>query len=246
MTHHTYKSDRIIEALCEVHFVPGGVWDPTIFGAFYDRVKGEFPEKRAEERRQFEIRAEEAALKQSFGPPELRMRFIAADQSAMVQLAPNLLVVNIVGAYPHWKKFKPLIVKCVQDYWAAAVPKGMSRIGLRYINRYEFPRNQFKVRELFRVYPQVPDEINGSVAPFFMRVEHPYHDSERLLLTFGETDSGKKDLVAVLLDLDHVFLNLGEMVVQGLEEKLEIAHDRVLSAFEACITNPIRTVLEGE
>lgn len=246
MAQRTYKSDKIVEALCEIRFIPHGEWDPTVFGSYYDLIKNEFPKKQTQEVRRFELRAEESAIKQSFCPPELRMRFLAPDDSAMIQLARNLLVVNILRAYPSWGKFKPLILKRVQDYSKAADTKGIQRLGLRYINRYEFPTSDFDAQALFNVYPCVPKEINGRARPFFMRVEHPYSDSERLVLTFGETDSGRKDVVAVLLDLDHVFLNLEGMELPDLGDKLELAHDRVQGAFETCITDRIRALLGGE
>ncbi len=139
-----------------------------------------------------------------------------------------------------------MILKRVEDYWNAASPRTMQRVGLRYINRYEFPVDEFNAQTIFRIYPYIPEEIDGRARPFFMRVEHRYAESERLVLTFGETDSGREDTVAVLLDLNHVFLNLESPDPSNLDEKLELAHDRVQGAFEACITDRIRALLDGE
>ena len=42
----TYANAPLLEAICELRFVPGAPWDWTIPGVLYERVKGEFPSKR--------------------------------------------------------------------------------------------------------------------------------------------------------------------------------------------------------
>ena len=244
MGHPAYRSDKIVETLCEVRFVSGGEWDPTVFGSYYNVVKGEFPKKQVQEVSHVQVQAEQAGIRQTFAPPELRMGFLTNDESMMIQLARDLLVINVLKAYPSWSRFKPVIVRRAREYWETAKPKQICRVGLRYINRYEFPTGEFDVRKLFNIYPYVPERINGSASPFLVRVEHPFAEAERLILTFGETDSGRKDTVAVLLDLDHVFFELDADDVGVLEGKLELAHERVQGAFEACITDRIRALLD--
>lgn len=243
---HTYKHDKIIEAIAEIHFSSANPWDLTFFGHFYDKVKVEFPTKAEKRGVQLQWEASPAGLRQQVRQGDLRMQFSKGDGSAMVQVAKDLLAVNVLSRYPSWKVFRPLILRNAEAYYKVASPKGITRIGLRYINKFELPADGFDLPAILNAYPHVPKEINGCPRPFFMRVEHEYATNQRLILTIGEAEPSETNAIAVLLDLDHVYLNLPDMGIDGLAGRLDTAHERVEDAFESCITEAIRGIMEHD
>lgn len=239
MANTSYKNPRLIEALCEIHFEPGPAWDATLFGLFYERIKDAFPEKRELRNVEVGFQADERELSQYVREAGVRMRFVRRDNQALVQMAPNLLVVNQLPPYPNWAEFSQLIRTRFEDYVMVAHPKRMVRIGLRYINRFDFTVTEFDFASLFAPSTLIPTAVFEGFKPFLLRLEIAQDDQAQLLFTMG-TPAGDAEHVAVVLDLDHVAqINL-QPDVEALLEHLNRAHDRIESVFESCLTDNLR------
>jgi len=50
--------------------------------------------------------------------------------------------------------------------------------------------------------------------------------------------------IAVILDLDYFLVKPGEVALDNVFEWVDVAHDRVEKAFEACITDQLRQRFE--
>lgn len=237
-----YKHPPVIEALCEIHFEPGPEWDATLLGLYYEKIKDAFPEKRELRNVQVSIQAAEAELSHFVRETGVRMQFVRADKTAMVQVAPNMLVVNQLPPYPHWGEFNDLITARVGDYVAVAAPKGMQRVGLRYINRFSFAPAEFDFQALFGRSALIPPALFEAAKPFLFRLELDQAPGERLLLTMA-TPPAELETATVILDLDHVSSIGGEASAEGLMAQLNRAHDRIEAVFESCLTDRLRQQL---
>jgi len=145
-----YKNPPIVEALCEFQFVPSQPWDITISGMLYERIKDEFPLKHQQVGFGVAVQPREGGVlepKIEFGPP--RMQFFSNDKTSLVQVGSDLLTINLLRPYPNWEKFKPLILKILEDYINIASPKGFRRVGLRYINKIDFDKPQIELTNYF-------------------------------------------------------------------------------------------------
>src|SRR5690349_12984877 len=99
-----YQKPPLVEALCEFRFDSAQPWDWTIPGLIYAQIKDEFPMKR--EQRTLELAIETSPEKtQQLRGDIGRMQFLRKDESALVQVGPDILAVNQLSPYPHWPRF---------------------------------------------------------------------------------------------------------------------------------------------
>jgi len=249
-----YKNPPIIEALCEFRFEPGEEWDITFPGLFYEKVKDDFPKKRVSRRMQ--IRAIPVA-EESYIQQEIIgfIQFLREDGKALVQIAPNLLSVNHLKPYPTWNEFRPIILDNLGKYKEVANPKGVMRIGLRYINQIELPMESVELKEFFNFYPHLGGELPQEHGSFVVGVQLMY-ENERDVLKLELASAGveREGGLAKRLDLDYsqsFFAKESEkgskpdeISMDDIEGWIEVAHTRVEETFEACITDKLRKLFE--
>ncbi len=144
-----YRKPPIVEALCEIHFADS-MWDETIPGSFYEKVKDSFSKKQQREIQQAEI---------TLGPAEATagvrrlppwMQFVSDEKHRMIQVAKDLLVVNQLRPYPHFEEWEPEIYNALGKYKALANPKKVVHITF-------FPLS----RKLQDIQHEKPDDVGG-------------------------------------------------------------------------------------
>jgi len=224
-----YRHPPIIEALCELRFEPSAPWDGAIPDLVYEKVKAEFPIRRQAKAFEVNVAASLEGVEQQVTTTD-RIHFVRDDEKAFIQVDRNLLVVNHLKPYPTWQQFLPLIQLGFTAYREVAKPKGIQRIGLRYINRIEIPGQNIELQDFdsFVVGIQIPYENS--------------RDSLRLQLASSITET--PNVAAVLLDLDYFLVQPGQVSMGEVFMWLEPAHHRVEEVFEACITNRLREMFE--
>lgn len=241
-----YKDPPLIEALCEFQFVPDQPWDWTIPGLFYREVDSEFPIRRQSNPFQVEV---SAGTEISFAPNVIsnaeRMQFVRQDGGALIQIGPNTLAVNHLKPYSSWENFKQMIGRALNVYRKVASPQAISRIGLRYINRLEFPGLQsVDIESFLLAAPAVPSVVPQVFSSWMQRVEIPFEEANGLLALQSSSlrEEGQQN-VAFLLDLDFISLRAELVTLDSAMNWVERAHDEVEKTFEACITDEARQLL---
>jgi uncharacterized protein (TIGR04255 family) len=163
-----YRKSPIIEAVCEFRFDPSSQWDITVPGLVYEAVRNDFPKKRAVG----------VDITQQQGTNSERVQFLQNDEKVLIQVWPHGLSVNHLRPYPSWTDFQPLIKRGFDAYCKAANPKGIHRIGLRYINRIEIPEEKVKMENYFEFYPftgsNVPKEYSHFIVDAHNHVEETF------------------------------------------------------------------------
>lgn len=245
MTHSTYPRPPLIEALCEIYFDPGQEWDVTLLGLYYERIKSEFPVKRELRNLEVSVQSGPQQFAQEIREAGVRMQFSRADKTAMVQVAPNLLVVNQLPPYPTWAEFRALIGERLTDYVAVAKPKGLARIGLRYINRFNFAPGEFEFARYFARAKFIPPALFEAAGQFLFRLELAQTEQERLLVTMSSIPI-EPPQASIVLDLDHVSIGSRSPDVAVILAHLDTAHDRIEAVFEDCLTDDLRRTLGRE
>jgi uncharacterized protein (TIGR04255 family) len=195
-----YKKSPIAEAICEFQFRGASEWDWTILGLVYQEIKAEFPQKRQEKAFEINIAPQVGKIEKSVGGSLSKMQFLREDGSAMVQVGPDLLAINVLPPYPGWEAFEALIRRQFDVYNKIAHPIGFKRIGLRFVNKIVFP-------------------TKGSLQP----------EGENL---------------AIALDLDYYLAQPDKLELSKGLEWVSVAHDRIETLFEACITDKARSLFE--
>jgi uncharacterized protein (TIGR04255 family) len=239
-----YRNPPIVEALCEFRFEPGAPWDMAIPGLVYERIRDNFPKRRQVQ--SFEVSV--AAGPEGIGQQVLtadRMQFLREDEKALIQVGPNLLAVNHLKPYPTWQAFLPLIRQGFESYLTSANPKGIQRIGLRYINRIELPGERVELADYFAFRPFVGERLPQDYGPFIVGIQIPFEDSRDVLrLQLASAAPETPDAIAVMLDLDYFLIRPGGVSQDEVFEWIDIAHSHVEDVFEACITDRLRQMFE--
>ena len=240
-----YEKPSIVEALCEFRFAPSQPWDWAIPGLFYREVETEFPIRRQFNPLQAGLPAEAQVAFQNMVTDVERIQFLQKDERALMQVGPNLVSVNHLKPYSDWATFKRLISRALEVYREVANPEAISRIGLRYINRLEFPGQQsVNIESYLLAAPTVPENVPQGFTSWAQRVEIPFEQEYGLLvLQSSSAPLEAQRGIAFLLDLDFITLQAEQVKLDSAMEWIEKAHDEVEKTFEACITDETRQLL---
>ena len=239
-----YNNPPIIEALCELRFEPSLPWDLAIPGLVYERVRDDFRKRRQVRALETSVSASTEGVEQQVRTTD-RMQFLREDERALIQVGPDLLAVNHLKPYPTWQEFLPLIQRGFDAYCDAAAPKGVHRIGLRYINRIDIPGQSIELEDYFEFRPFVGSELAQDFGPFIVGIQVPYEDSrDTLRLQLANARVETPDTVGITLDLDYFLSRPGEVSLDDVFEWVDMAHCRVEEVFEACITDHLRQMFE--
>lgn len=240
-----YTRPPVIEVVAEFRFVPSAPWDLTVPGLVYERLRGQFPHKRLLKVLEGEAAAEATGFRQEFRLAD-RMQFLREDEKAFVQVGPDLLAVNHLAPYPTWEGFRPLIQDALQAYMAVAQPKGLRRIGLRYINRIVIPANPVELADYLNFRPFLGAGLPQRIGDFILGLQSPCGDGRDILRLQLTTDEpATPDSVALFLDLDYFMAHPEAVPLHAVLDWIEIAHLRVQEAFEACITDRLRALFNA-
>jgi uncharacterized protein (TIGR04255 family) len=240
-----YRNPPIVEALCEFQFVPSQPWDLTIPGLIYQKVKEKFPDRQQQIGIGVQFRPTEKGLEHKVEPAPPRIQFHRKDKTALIQIAPDLLVINQLKPYPTWAKFKPIVLEALQIYEEVANPKGFKRIGLRYINKINIKAESVELSEYVDFYPYISKELPQLHTSFISRVEIPYLNSrDRMLITVGSALPESPDTLLIILDIDYIMANPEAIRMEAAEEWIEQAHSAIERVFECCIKDKSRILFE--
>ena len=250
-----YKNPPIEEALCEFRFKPGQDWDLTIPGKLQTELGDEYTGK-PQEQRVVEMGLEtqgDQPSKLSLGEGLARVQLVTKDGKRMVGVGPDVLSVHMLRPYqdlPHpersgWDEFEPRISTALDAYWKVTQPKGVCRIGIRYINKIVVPQKTVRVESYLNcALPEVsglPDRLNN----FMSRVEYAYHDGVRLVLSQGPINA-PKDHVGFLLDLDVIWESTEPVARDEALTKAGDLRAREREAFETVITDEARELFDAD
>jgi uncharacterized protein (TIGR04255 family) len=242
-----YRKPPVVEALCEI-YLADSAWDETVPGAFYEQVKDEFPQKRQREiqRAEISLGASEATAGVRRMPPW--MQFVSEAKHRMIQIAKDLLVVNQLCPYPHFAEWEPEVYQALGIYRELALPKKVSRLGLRYINRVVIPEERVRMEDYFTIYPNLPPRLGNLHGSFMVRVEVPRLEQGQLVITFGTAPSPDPGQVQQAFMLDfYDILPINESIdAVDFKKEIQRAHDNIAVAFEDSITDRLRSLFEPE
>jgi uncharacterized protein (TIGR04255 family) len=229
-----YSRPAIIEALCEIYFsLPEGQgWSGAIPGRFFRRIQDEFPEMEADQVIGVDVVIGTAGREEQTLRPRLRTRFRHQKRPLLLQLSEGIFTVNVLAPYPGWQQVRTDVIAGWEHVLHEIQPVTISRIGLRYINR--FPRQTADERAAIwlRASKYLAPGVLASLPGSISRVEAYLAEHEQLIVTLGYQPP--EELLAygaVILDLDRITRQQRSVHVDALIEAMEQLHDDVWQAF---------------
>ena len=242
----SYRRPPIIEALCEFQFEPSQPWDGTFLGPIYDKVQPVFPKKRPVDtlQVQFGLPGHEAPSPSVVSEPG-SMWFVRGDEKVLMKVGPDVISVHHLQPYSDWETLRGYIERALDAYRQAVRPRGVRRVGLRYINRLEVPGQNVAIGDYLFAVPSIPEKLPQQFSRWVQRVEIPYARLRGILaLQTGSIHEEDQEDSAFLLDLDFSTSPFEAKPLASAVEWVERAHDEVERAFEACITPRARQLLQ--
>lgn len=244
-----YRNPPIEEAVVEFRFIPGQDWDLTIPGKLHAHhsIKNQYPGKpRTQKIMEAEIKTEgekqpTLALRESVP----RIQLVDNEGQRLISLGPNILSVNTLRPYDGWDNFRQRIRTALQAYFKVAQPVGVSKIGIRYINKIIIQERRIKMGHYFRYSPPSLPELPEALASFLSRVEYVYADKAKLLITQATIDAPEQQS-AFILDLDVIWEGEEGIELKRIMKTVDDLHKREGEAFEAIITDLARELFNGD
>lgn len=244
MVRRHYATPPVVEALAELYF-EGSAWDVTAPGSFYERVKGQFPNKEQLEQVAFEVEVGPEGANARMGSGAGRALFRNADETRLVQVAGDVLVLNQLPPYPHFEAWSEALLEMLAVYREVANPTAITRLGMRYINRIGFSSTIVQMEDYFRVYAEVPDELGAMHGDFLIRLQLPTRvTGHEFLLTLGRAPADT-DGHAIVLDLYDTTSLGGPTSFDEIQQSLSDAHENIEWVFEHTITDATRAIFGG-
>lgn len=238
-----YKNPPLVEIVCEFRFDLDNPNDATLPGLFYNSVKKEFPNRK--QKTMPDISGLEP------GKQEQRImlmpvtQFLKKDESRLLQIGQNMLTINNLKNYPHWEKFKPIILEIYSRYRSAIKPKGLKKIGLRCINKIILDTTTPNLSDYFNYYPSFPSEKKEPLSGFVIHVEKELQEGrDRIIVKNMSVFPDKKNQSAFILDIDYFLFRKGDIRLSDIEGWLENAHIEINKVFEASITDKLRKIFD--
>jgi uncharacterized protein (TIGR04255 family) len=231
------KSQPLVEALCEFQFELTGGNELTLPGLFYAAVRDEFPVQTSIiDEASFQIAASEIGGMRQFIKSQ-RLQLKRQDDSAMLQIGQNRLIVNQLQPYESWDKFRVMISEAFIKYAELCGEFTLKRVGLRYINHIKPAEVEgFSIDDFLIILPLFPKPLDKSIGGFQQTYEFSYMvPPASLVHRTGVVEKSDGETV-LALDIDFVSretvnLNSKEATLKWLCEWLDQAHNHIEDAF---------------
>lgn len=238
------KSQPLIEALCEFYFNVSGGNQLTLPGLFYAEVKDDFPIQASVDELTLQIGVGGVQEMQQFiQTPRLQLK--GSNNSAMLQIAPNRLIINQLKPYINWDTFKSLILDAFSKYINVCGDFELKRISLRYINHIiPAPNNEeFNIEDFLTIIPLFPKPLERPVLAFQQSYQFMYDSPDEFLVHKTGVGVNTEGTNVLVLDLDFISQKIENLpdnsrTIEWLNKWLDKAHNHIKSAFLSSL-NPI-------
>ena len=251
---HQYDNPPIQEAVCEIRFLPDQPWDIAIPGLLLTSLQDEYPRRISVEPGVTATLAVELAghpqQVQAISAPE-ELRFWRESDDGVIRLRPHILAVSQYKPYPSWAVFRRAITQVLEAYQHVANPTGIQRIGLRYINEFDFDdggdKTSIDLDEFFDLSPKVGERLRQDLSAFFVGIQYEYEDRrDSLRIQVQPVPTEGSGAVKISLDLDYFLNQPGEVAITDVGTWIEAAHERINESFEGCMRQLLRDRLGGK
>lgn len=230
----------LVETLCEFRFKAEAAWDWTIPGRLYGLIGEEFSDRAELNTLGLEVAVERdkpVATQIHTGPGRVQLK--RPDNSAMVQVGPQLLVINHLKPYPGWKHFLTLTLKILEEHRTLA-EMPFNRIGLRYINQIGLSDGPTDIGQIITTDPRLQAELDRPLVGFYQRYELQHEDPPGILIHQTGIQRSPDGKATLMLDLDFGSHSVSDLGASGdVRQWLDKAHDRIYEAFRATLVSAI-------
>ncbi|MDF5711427.1 MAG: TIGR04255 family protein [Nostoc sp. S4] len=171
-------------------------------------------------------------------------RVFSDDQKQILQVRLDGFTFSRLAPYDCWETFRDEAKRLWSIYRSLTHPEAITRLAVRYINRLDIPLPVGDLKNYLRTFPEVSSDLPQGISGYFMQLQIPQEKlAAMLVLNQALVPPPTPDFISILLDLD-LFLEQ-DIPKDEIElwEIVEQMHEQKNKAFEACITEHTRELI---
>jgi uncharacterized protein (TIGR04255 family) len=238
-----YSLAPITEALIDIQVQLPEEVKLDVLAQVYSSIKTEYPHR--EEMLVFQGQMiAGASVGATASQSQIGYRVFSDDQKQILQVRLDGFTFSRLAPYDCWETFRDEAKRLWSIYQSLANPAVITRLAVRYINRLDIPLPVSDLNNYLRTFPEVSSDLPQGLSGYFMQLQIPQETlATMLVLNQALVPPPTPDFISILLDLD-LFLEQ-DIPKEGIElwEILEQMHEQKNKAFEACITERTRELI---
>lgn len=238
-----YSRAPITEALIDIQVQLPQEAKLDILAQVYPSIQSEYP--KSEEMLVFQGQmVAGASIGATASQSQIGYRAFSDDQKQILQVRLDGFTFSRLAPYDCWEKFRDEAKRLWSIYQSLTNPAAIIRLALRYINRLDIPLPISDLKDYLRTFPEVSSDLPQGLSGYFMQLQIPQEKlATMLVLNQALVPPPTPDCISILLDFD-LFLeqNIPKDGVT-IWEILEQMHEQKNKAFEACITEHTRELI---
>jgi uncharacterized protein (TIGR04255 family) len=179
------------------------------------------------------------------GIPAPTFRFATSAGDQFVQVSDTNFIYQSTAAYPGWDTLKAAIL----DLWVRMMPvikpDGVTKVGLRYINRIAKDEQHPHIGDWLRASAYIPPVLIESRRHFFSRAEASPGDNDLLLITVADQAPAETPHGAIIFDIDRICSDAIAVDQNVVGNVLERLHEEVWDVFWTSRTHALEQRLSA-
>lgn len=236
-----YKNPPVREAVCQINFSDDSIWDLSIPGILYEKIRDVFSEKDnvIEGSVNFKIEAKKNSEPVMQHSQVEYPRFLTKDKNVFVILKKNSVSVHCINKYIGWEEFISKIRFIFDNYIDVASPRFIKRIGLRYVNEMSFEKNEFILSENFVFRPSILCDEKKLIA-VQSGIVSQLENNNYSMIQLNNIDNSNITKISFILDIDHFTVDFGDYDKEKINSWLDNAHKYIEEKFEESLTEKLK------
>ncbi len=238
-----YAQPPIQEAICEVHFAAASPLLPEQIEQIKPVWQSGYPNQQLVTEKTLEVHL--GVDKVDTQSKNVGHKLIArsADGKNLVQLGPRFLAVNRLNPYPGWEEsFRATIESRTREVVEKYGFERIERVGLRYINKIDFPEKLLRWADWFAVTLPVPGDLGQVGGSFQFHFEQELSPDFRGIINFLTLPQQAEAGASVILDIDVIWR--GTEPGSKVGAILEAVHTPHHDLFESYLLDKCRQLFE--
>lgn len=170
--------------------------------------------------------------------------FISKDNRQVIQARLDGFTFSRLAPYESWDSFRAEARRWWDIYRTNTHPDTITRVAVRYINRFDLPLPLNDFKDYLRTSPEVSPDLPQELSGYFMQLHIPQEDLDATLtLNEAIVPPSGPNVVSVLLDIDLFSTKNLPDTEENLWALFEQLRHRKNQIFEACITDKTRELI---
>jgi uncharacterized protein (TIGR04255 family) len=246
--HPRFPNPTIAQATCEISF-RRDLEAKLSSAELYKLLVDDFPEIQAVGSMALQIiigSAPQPAPSPPPGVPAPTFRFATSSNDQFVQISDVSFVYQTTARYPGWDLLKASILDLWTKLLPAVRPDGVTKVGLRYINRIPKDVSHPYIGDWLRASDYIPRVLLSSRRHFLARIEASPSDDGLLLITVAEqAPADNAPHGAVVLDIDRMRAKSIASDPTEVGAVLEDLHEEIWDVFWSSRTSALEEKLNA-